>query len=143
MRPYLNEFLADMSNIYELILYTSAEKTYADTVVNFIETKQKFFSYRLYKQQCLIKPGEYSFKNLEVLCSNRELKDIILVDNSVKSFAFSLKNGIPILDYKGINSDIELVYLSKYLHSLSKSEDVRVKIKQDFAAFLLEHYQVS
>jgi TFIIF-interacting CTD phosphatase-like protein len=132
-----------MSQIYEVILYTSAEKKYADIAIDFMERKHKIFAHKLYKQQCLIKPKEYSFKSLDMLCSNRNINDLIIVDNSVKCFALSLRNGIPITDYKGTNSDKELIYLAKYLHTLAHVKDVRTQIKQDFAAFLLEHYQVS
>jgi CTD small phosphatase-like protein 2 len=144
MRPNLIEFLDEMSKNYELIVYTASEKNYADSVVNFIEKNKKYFSYRLYKQQCIVKTGEYSFKNLEVLCENRNLGQVLLVDNSVRNFALSVRNGIPIKEYKGNNhNDKELIYLAKYMRELTKEEDVRVKIKEDFASFLIEHYQSS
>lgn len=137
------EFLEDMSKIYEIIIYTSAEKNYADFILQLIESKGKYFAHRLYKQQCLFKLGEYIFKNLEILCGNRNIKDIVIVDNTVRCFALSVQNGIPIKDYKGINEDEELVFLAQYLRELVYQEDMRNKIKEDFAAFLYEHYQVS
>lgn len=127
-----------------MIVYTAAEKDYADSVINFIEGKEnKYFSYRLYKSQCIIKPGEYSFKNLEVLCGNRDIKDILIVDNSVRNFALSVRNGIPIKEYRGSNNDEELIYLAKYMREIAMEEDFRVRIKEDFATFLIEHYQSS
>jgi len=45
---------------------------------------------------------------------NRDLKDIVLVDNAAYSYAFQLDNGIPILPfYEG--KDFELSALEKYL----------------------------
>lgn len=129
-----------MKDRYELIVYTSAEKNYAEKVINFIEKGTKYFAHRLFKQQCLQKTGSYAFKYLDFLCRNRDIKDIIIVDNLVQNFALSLKNGIPIKDYKGENEDDELIHLAKYLRELETIYDVRSKIKDDFANFLLNRY---
>lgn len=40
--------------------------------------------------------------------SNRELKDIILVDNLVHSFGLQIENGIPIVDFREDPKDREL-----------------------------------
>ena len=48
---------------------------------------------------------------------NRQLKDIILVDNAVYSFGFQLSNGIPILPFYYDKEDRELVQLVTYLRN--------------------------
>ena len=53
-------------------------------------------------------------KDLRVI-RNRQLKDIILVDNAVYSFGFQLTNGIPILPFYRDKNDRELVQLVAYL----------------------------
>ena len=53
------------------------------------------------------------------------LKDIVIIDNSVLSFAFHLDNGIPILPYYNAKQDVELLLCSVYLETLSKHDDVR------------------
>ncbi len=139
LRPYLEEFLDDVSRKYELILYTAASQSYADTIVNYIERKKQYFAYRLYNTHCVNNPGVYCYKYLELLTSNRNIKDIIMVDNSVKNFALSIRNGIPIWDFRGDESDTELIHLAKYLRALSDVESLPTAIKEDFATFLVEH----
>ena len=43
-------------------------------------------------------------KDLDIL-KNRNLKDIIIIDNYIQSFAFHIENGIPILMWKDDQND--------------------------------------
>ena len=141
LRPFLKEFLEDMQELYELIIYTSADRVYADNIINFIEQDQLYFSHRLYQLQCLRRGNKYLFKNLELLCSNRSISDIIIVDNLVINYSLSVRNGIPILDYKGDDNDYQLVHLAAYLRKLATETNLQEAINRDFAAFLLKHYE--
>lgn len=132
-----------MKKRYELIVYTASEKEYADSVINYIEGRNSYFAYRLYKNHCIHKSGEYNCKHLDLLCGNRDIKDIIIADNSMRNFVLSIRNGVPIKEYKGSDDDKELIYLAKYMRVLEGENDVRNRIKEDFAAFLLNHYQTS
>lgn len=140
-RPYLKEFLEDMRERYELVVYTSADQGYADVVIDCIESEQQFFAHRLYQAQCLRKEGLYLFKDLEILCSNRVLSDIVLVDNLVRNYSLAVRNGVPIVDYKGAFDDCQLVHLAGYLRKLASEPSLPEAINKDFAAFLLKHYE--
>ena len=133
------EFLGDMSKRFELIIYTAAAKDYADTIVDYIELRQKYFSFRLYKEHCIYQDNGLSFKFLDILCGNRELKDIVIIDNCVRNYALSIRNGLPIKDFIGDNADSELVHLAKYMHKLDCEEDIPSRIKNDFSIFLDNH----
>ena len=63
---------------------------------------------------------------------NRDLSDIVLVDNAVYSFGFQLSNGIPIIPFYNNQEDEELLHLINYLNTLSCFEDMR---KQNEKAF--------
>ncbi len=133
-----------MKDTYEMVIYTSAGKDYADKILDYIEGEdrpQQYFAHRLYESQCIAKEDSYVFKDLQVLCSNRDIKDIMIVDNSVRNYSLFVRNGIPITDFEGAKEDCELSYLGKYLRKLAEEEDVRTAIKHDFAEFLLGHYQ--
>jgi len=65
----------------------------------------------------------YFIKDLRII-TNRLLKDMVIVDNLVESFAFQIENGIPILEWRGDKYDMELKYLSRYLNELSECEDI-------------------
>jgi RNA polymerase II subunit A small phosphatase-like protein len=53
-------------------------------------------------------------KDLRILLG-RDLKNVILVDNSVHSFAYQVENGIPILPWYSDMGDTELLKLMDYL----------------------------
>jgi CTD small phosphatase-like protein 2 len=48
--------------------------------------------------------GGLKIKDLRII-KNRNIKDIILVDNLVHSFGLQLDNGIPILDFTNDKND--------------------------------------
>jgi len=59
-----------------------------------------------------------------------DLKNIVIVDNSVLSFAFHLENGIPILPFYDNKSDNEMNVLVNYLKTIAKKEDLRTENKK-------------
>jgi len=140
LRPYLHEFLSQMSKIFEIVVLTASEKDYADSILNYIENKTKYFAHRLFKNHCIVKEEVYLFKNLNVLTANRELKDILIVDNSVRNFALFICNGIPIIEFLGKDNDIELCKLSNFLVKLSEEKDCSEIIKENLVRFLLNKY---
>lgn len=71
-------------------------------------------------------------KDLKILEVGRNLQDIIIVDNTIKSFYLHMTNGIPIHDFEGEATDRALFHLTTYLKSFLHEEDVRVKIAHDF-----------
>ena len=64
--------------------------------------------------------------------NNVDPKNIIIIDNSVLSFAFQLHNGIPILPFYNNKYDNELSYLSHYLNRIAKCDDLREENKKSF-----------
>jgi len=78
-----------------------------------------------------------------------DLRDIILVDNAVYSFAHQLDNGIPIFSYYKGKDDEQLLYLKEYLKSIV-DKDVTTELKKTFQMrelynsnidFLLDFYE--
>lgn len=68
---------------------------------------------------------------------NRDLKNVLLVDNAAYSYSFQLDNGVPILPfYEG--KDFELNELERYLDKVSEVDDVRVMNREYFR---LREYQ--
>lgn len=61
-----------------------------------------------------------------------DLKDVVIVDNYVYSFAFHLTNGIPIVPFMGEKDDIELVKLMKYIKYLHTQNDFRIINEKSF-----------
>ena len=63
-------------------------------------------------------------KDLRII-KNRNLKDVVIVDNAVYSFGFQLDNGIPILPFYDDIKDEEMLHLIYYIRCLAKFEDIR------------------
>ena len=78
-RPGLIDFLRNLKEYYELIIFTTGLKNYADEVINFIEKDEKYFSYRLYRENAIIRNNNY-YKDLSIL--GRDIKKIIIIDDT-------------------------------------------------------------
>lgn len=65
------------------------------------------------------------------------MKDMVLVDNSVYSFAYQIDNGIPIISYYDDPKDEELLHLMYYMKALAECEDVRQQNRKAFELFKL------
>ena len=64
---------------------------------------------------------------------DRDRTDLIIVDNSIMSFAFDLDNGVPINSYMGTEvDDKELLFLYSFLEECATAADVRVNIRDSF-----------
>lgn len=50
---------------------------------------------------------------------------MVIIDNSVYSFAFQIENGIPIIPFYDEKEDEEMLHLIYYLNCLKTADDVR------------------
>ena len=62
---------------------------------------------------------------------------MVLVDNSVYSFAYQVDNGIPIISFYNDQQDEELLHLMYYFRLIVDCEDVRVQNREAFGLFQL------
>ncbi|EGR33849.1 NLI interacting factor-like phosphatase family protein, putative [Ichthyophthirius multifiliis] len=120
-RPGIHIFLQKLSEKYEIVIYTASISEYANQVCNIID-QQDVISYRLFRQHCSNYRGKL-VKDLTKL--GRELKDIIIIDNSENSFLFQPENSIQISNFFEDNNDTELTKLIPFLIFLSDVYDIR------------------
>eukprot|EP01017_Pseudomicrothorax_dubius_P040444 TRINITY_DN6323_c0_g2_i29.p1 TRINITY_DN6323_c0_g2~~TRINITY_DN6323_c0_g2_i29.p1 ORF type:complete len:400 (-),score=32.88 TRINITY_DN6323_c0_g2_i29:37-1236(-) len=120
-RPGVEQFLKEMAEIYEIVLFTASLSDYAIPVLQSIDT-DGVIDYKLYRQHCTFYRGIF-VKDLSRL--GRDLKDIIIVDNSENSFLFQPTNAFLIKNFFDDVKDIELPRLSKFLKFLANVYDVR------------------
>lgn len=126
IRPGTYELLESVADNYEIVIFTASLKSYADPVIDFID-RSKVVSGRLYRSDCLYYSGNY-IKNLSLL--GRDLKKVIIVDNSPISYAFHPYNAIPINSWFNDFNDDKLMELIGILNVLSKAENVQIVIKK-------------
>lgn len=117
-----------------MIIYTASDQSYADSVIGHIDPTKYYFKFRLYRHNCVkitSEKGPLYIKDLRII-RNIPLEHMIIIDNSVLSFAFHLSNGIPILPYYSNKEDIEMNFLKNYLTKLSKFESLSEQNGQTF-----------
>ena len=107
-----------------MIVFTASHQTYADAILDYIDKDRELIQYRMYRQHCVLTKEGYYIKDLRVI-GNRDLNNLVIVDNSVYSFAFQIDNGIPIIPFYSDTADEEMLHLIYYLNCLAGVEDVR------------------
>ncbi len=126
--------LLEASKLMQIVIFTASHQTYADAILDYLDPDNTLFSFRMYRQHCIQTPEGYYVKDLRVI-KNVELKDMVLVDNSVYSFSYQIDNGIPIISYYDDPEDEELLHLMYYVRCLSDCEDVRVNNRKAFQLY--------
>ena len=119
-RPYLDSFLQKVKEKYELIVFTSGTKDYADPLEDAIEQDRKYFDARLYRQHT-IACGKDIVKDISRI--GRPLDKIIIVENMPQNYRLQKENGILIKSFYG--EDI-------YDTALASLADILVKIANEF-----------
>lgn len=115
-----------MSRFYEVVIYTASLSLYADPLLDELDPYH-YASYRLFREHCTFYNNSF-VKDLSAL--GRNLKDVIIVDNSPNSYAFQPENAIPITTWIDDVTDNKLSQLAPILELLANVEDVRDFIKR-------------
>ena len=132
IRPGIYDFLDYASKNFDLVVFTASDQQYADAIINYIERDKKYFKMRLYRNNCIfIDPGLY-IKDLRIFDSFKKLEDIIILDNSLFSFANQLNNGILITSFFDDKEDTFLYNAKEYLEFIKNEKDIREINKESF-----------
>ncbi|XP_044743874.1 carboxy-terminal domain RNA polymerase II polypeptide A small phosphatase 1 [Chrysoperla carnea] len=119
-RPYVDEFLQRMGELYECVLFTASLAKYADPVADLLD-RWGVFRARLFRESCVFHRGNY-VKDLNKL--GRDLQQIIIVDNSPASYIFHPDNAVPVASWFDDMTDSELLDLIPFFEKLSKVDNV-------------------
>ena len=112
LRPGAIDFLKEVSKYYEIIIFTSSQKSYADNILNKIDIEGNLISHRLYKNHVIFEKGK-SVKKLNMI--GRDLKKTIFIDNLRSNAKYNIKNLCPISNWKGDIYDDKLIKLKNKL----------------------------
>lgn len=123
LRPYARKFLYKMSKYYEIIIFSSGNKKYVNTMRKYLDPNDLYISDSLNINDCLI-INNYVIKNLSMI-NNIDLSKTLIIDNEPVCYSLNIENAIPIIEYKGNNEDDELLYLMPYLIYLRSLNDIR------------------
>ena len=127
IRPGAEEFIKELSEFYEIIIFTAALQNYADLIISGLDP-DGVVSDKLYRQHTINKDNSY-IKDLDKL--GRDIKKVIIIDNISENFSKQPQNGLNICDFEGNEYDEELKYLKEDLIKLIKlkPDDVRLYLK--------------
>ena len=136
-RPGIEEFLEKMYKLYEIVIYTASLAIYADPLLDEIDPSN-YASYRLFREHCTFYNNAF-VKDLSVI--GRNMKDVIIADNSPASYLFQPENAIPILTWIDDLNDNKLYELVPVLELLSHFPDVREAIKEIVAEDTIDYVE--
>lgn len=128
-RPHLQHFLKFVSSHFEVVLFTAAEKNYAEKVLDSIDPTGTIFRYRLFRNSCVFVKGKY-VKDLRVL--GRDLARTVVLDDSPISYAFHADNAVPIIPWRGDKTDETLPMVAAFLRTLLDETDARPTLRSTF-----------
>jgi RNA polymerase II subunit A small phosphatase-like protein len=119
-RPYTDEFLERIGQLFECVLFTASLAKYADPVADLLD-KRGIFRSRLFREACVFYGGNY-VKDLDRL--GRDINKVIIVDNSPASYAFHPDNAVPVVTWFDDPNDRELMELVPLLEELAEADDI-------------------
>ncbi|KAM9230390.1 carboxy-terminal domain RNA polymerase II polypeptide A small phosphatase 2 isoform 1-T1 [Dugong dugon] len=125
-RPYVDEFLRRMGELFECVLFTASLAKYADPVTDLLD-RRGVFRARLFRESCVFHQGCY-VKDLSRL--GRDLRKTLILDNSPASYIFHPENAVPVQSWFDDMADTELLNLIPIFEELSGAEDVYTSLGQ-------------
>ncbi|GAB4827600.1 hypothetical protein Ancab_034483 [Ancistrocladus abbreviatus] len=130
-RPGLHEFLEQLSQFADLILFTAGLEGYARPLVDRIDVENRFIR-RLYRPSTTSTEYRDHVKDLSRI--SEDLCRIVIVDNNPFSFLLQPLNGIPCVPFSaGQPRDEQLLeVLLPLLKDLSREKDVRPVLYEKF-----------
>jgi Dullard-like phosphatase family protein len=127
LRPFLIEFLEEISHYYELILFTTSTEYFSKPIINAIEENKKYFDFVFYREYAIIVGNDF-VKDLTRI--GRSLDSTIIIDNMPQNFRLQKENGIHIKPFFAQDpNDNTLIELMNILIIIAKSGvDVREEL---------------
>jgi Dullard-like phosphatase family protein len=123
-RPGAEAFLAYLSSLFEIVIFTDGLSTYADPILNKMDPNRYYISYRLYRAETKYERGSY-IKDLSHL--NRDLSRVILIDHDPKHYKYQPENSIHVPKWTDDSADTALLDLIPFLEDLVQDDCVDIR----------------
>eukprot|EP00434_Breviolum_minutum_P026236 symbB.v1.2.023193.t1/scaffold2107.1/size91221/2 len=124
-RPGLEQFMATVSQLYEVAVFTASTALYANSLLDVLDTSG-WIQHRLFREACTRYKEGY-VKDLSRL--GRDLNHVIIIDNMPICYALQPHNAIPIQTWKDDPKDTELLDLLPILMSLARVDQIPRMLK--------------
>lgn len=123
IRPFAQKFIAEISNKFQIAIFTSSTRQYAEVMAKLLDPAKQYISVILSREHCILREN-FSLKDLRII-KERSLCDIIIIDNMISAFSGQIENGIYIPSFFGNTNDKELLTIQNFLNSVATVKDVR------------------
>ena len=120
-RPHLMTFLRAIQPLFEVVVFTASQSSYANQLLDAIDPDGSLITDRLYREHCTEVNGA-RVKDLSLL--GRPLERMAIIDNSPVAYLFQPRNAIPILSWFEEPNDTELLKLLPMLRHLAQANEV-------------------
>ena len=127
IRPGVFQFIDEIKEYYEIILFSEAEESYIELITEAIGENRYLYDYILCRDYVTI-VGQNFVKELSKI--GRPLDKIIIIDNMPQNFSYNKENSIYIKSFWGEeNDDKALIDLIPILINIARSgKDVRKEL---------------
>ncbi|XP_075466303.1 CTD small phosphatase-like protein 2 [Ascaphus truei] len=116
LRPHVGEFLEALCKVYEIFVFTTAKKEYAEKILEILDPQKKLIRHRLFQEDCVCVAGHY-VKDLRIL--QRDLTKTITLDSVPLTIPYNVSNRIPVQSWTGDRKDQELLCLIPALEKMT------------------------
>jgi len=144
-RPFLDEFLDEITSKYETHIFTAAMEVYAGPLLDILDPDGTKFARRWFRESCFFDSKTRAYvKNLNGLPlvrrslvqnqqqQEKELPRVVLVDNNPLSFLANPSNGILVSSFFNDPSDKTLPAVIDLIKELDPLDDVRPVLDSKF-----------
>ena len=127
VRPGVFNLFKELSENYEINIFTASEKGFADFVIDKLDKDNEYISYRFYYEHCF-----QDYKRLDKI--GRDLKKIVTIDDQERFASYNMKNLIHISMWYSNIFDDELLYITNKLKLIALSskydKDITLGLKE-------------
>lgn len=89
-RPGVEDFLREMAQLYEIVVYTQALPTYADPILDRLDPS-RYIVYRLYRDSTLYQHGHH-VRDLSKL--NRDMRKVLFITSDAEACKLDPSNSV-------------------------------------------------
>lgn len=119
-RPFVDDFLLEMSKVYEIVIFTASLSKYANPLLDQLD-KHNVISARLFREHCTFIDSCY-IKDLSRL--GRDISQSLIIDNSPTCYALQPQNAMAVSSWFDDKKDTQLQQMIPWLVKMSDQPTV-------------------
>ena len=114
-RPGVQDFILEMGQFYEMVVFADEPSTYVDPIINRLDV-HRVIPYRLYRPETQYHKGKH-VRDLSKL--NRDLSQVLFISSNPDAYEFQPENTIKLKPWKNDPKDTTLLDLIPFLQLIA------------------------